>query len=172
MFNATFNNISSSSISVHDSSGTFSHNFSYIVAVIFIGGGNRGIRRKQPTWRKSLTNFITSCCIEHTSVSSAGFEHTTLVVIGTTDCIGSCKSNCHTITTAPIWEGGRDYWIRFLKRTTHARSICHPTHKDVVTIQIYTPLVGNVALLLSIGVFYPHFLFNNYRLKMNHLWLG
>jgi len=26
------------------------------------------------------------------------FELTTLVVIGT-DCIGSCKSNCHTITT-------------------------------------------------------------------------
>jgi hypothetical protein len=27
-----------------------------------------------------------------------GFKHTTLVVIGT-DCIGSCKFNCHTITT-------------------------------------------------------------------------
>jgi hypothetical protein len=26
------------------------------------------------------------------------FELTTLVVIGT-DCMGSCKSNCHTITT-------------------------------------------------------------------------
>jgi hypothetical protein len=33
----------------------------------------------------------------------AGFEPTTLVVIGT-DCIGSCKSNYHTITTmsAPL----------------------------------------------------------------------
>jgi hypothetical protein len=30
----------------------------------------------------------------------AGFELTTLVVIGT-DCIGSCKSNYHTITMAP-----------------------------------------------------------------------
>ena len=29
-----------------------------------------------------------------------GFELTTLVVIGT-DCIGSCKSNYHTITTTP-----------------------------------------------------------------------
>ena len=29
-----------------------------------------------------------------------GFELTTLLVIGT-DCIGSCKSNCHTITTSP-----------------------------------------------------------------------
>ena len=38
--------------------------FSYIVAVSFIGGGNRSIRRKQPTCNKSLTNFITYCCIE------------------------------------------------------------------------------------------------------------
>jgi hypothetical protein len=33
--------------------------FSYIVAVSFIGGRNCRIRRKQPTCRKSLTNFIT-----------------------------------------------------------------------------------------------------------------
>jgi len=31
----------------------------------------------------------------------AGFELTTLVVIGT-DCIGSCKSNYHTITTTTV----------------------------------------------------------------------
>jgi len=29
------------------------------VAVSFIGGGNRSTRRKPPTYRKSLTNFIT-----------------------------------------------------------------------------------------------------------------
>jgi hypothetical protein len=34
----------------------FQQYFSYIVAVSFIGGGNR---RKPPTCRKSLTNFIT-----------------------------------------------------------------------------------------------------------------
>ena len=33
--------------------------FSYIVAVSYIGGGNRSTRSKQPTYRKSLTNFIT-----------------------------------------------------------------------------------------------------------------
>jgi len=41
--------------------------FSYIVAVSFIGGGNRSTRRKLPTCRKSLIkkkNFITQCCIE------------------------------------------------------------------------------------------------------------
>jgi hypothetical protein len=32
---------------------------SYIMAVSFIGGGNRSTRRKPPTCRKSLTNFIT-----------------------------------------------------------------------------------------------------------------
>jgi hypothetical protein len=37
----------------------FQQFFSYIVAVSFIGGGNRSTRRKPPTCRKSLTNFIT-----------------------------------------------------------------------------------------------------------------
>jgi hypothetical protein len=37
----------------------FQQYFSYIVAVSFIGGGNRSIQRKPQTCRKSLTNFIT-----------------------------------------------------------------------------------------------------------------
>jgi hypothetical protein len=44
-----------------------------------------------------MTNFITYNCIEYISPWT-GFKLTTLVVIGT-DCIGSCKSNYHTITT-------------------------------------------------------------------------
>ena len=47
--------------------------------------------------QKSLTNFITLCCIEYIP-PWAGFELTTLVVIGT-DCTGSCDSNFHTTTT-------------------------------------------------------------------------
>jgi hypothetical protein len=43
VFNGTFNNIY----------------ISYIMAVSFIDGGNRRTRRKSPTCRKSLTNFIT-----------------------------------------------------------------------------------------------------------------
>jgi len=35
----------------------FQQYFSYIVAVSFIGGGYRSIRRKPPTCHKSLTNF-------------------------------------------------------------------------------------------------------------------
>jgi len=36
----------------------FQQYFSYIVEVSFIGGGNRSIRRKPPTCRKSRKNFI------------------------------------------------------------------------------------------------------------------
>ena len=79
--------------------------FNYIMVVSFIGAGNWSTQRKPLTCRKSLTNFITQCCIKYTS-PWAGFELTSLVVMGT-DCTGSCKSNYHTITTmmAPklIW---------------------------------------------------------------------
>jgi hypothetical protein len=37
----------------------FNTTLSYIVVVSFIGGGNWDARIKQPTCRKSLTNFIT-----------------------------------------------------------------------------------------------------------------
>jgi hypothetical protein len=56
--------------------------------------------RNPPTCRKSMTNYITKCCIEYTS-PCAGFELTTSVVIGTV-CTGSCKSNYHTITTTTV----------------------------------------------------------------------
>ena len=75
----------------------FQQYFKYITEVIFLGGGNRSTQRKPLTHHKSLTNFITKCCIEYTS-PWAVFELTMLVVIGT-DCIGSCKSNYHTITS-------------------------------------------------------------------------
>jgi hypothetical protein len=42
----------------------FPQYFSYIVAVTFIGGGNRSNQRIPPTCRRSLTNFITYCCIK------------------------------------------------------------------------------------------------------------
>jgi hypothetical protein len=79
----------------------FQQYFSYIVADSFIGGRNRSTRRKQPTCRKTLTIFITYCCIECTS-PWAGFELTTLVVIRT-DCIGSYKSNYHAISRLNIF---------------------------------------------------------------------
>ena len=93
VLNATFNNIS------------------VIVQVSFIGGGNQSTQRKAQTCHKSLTNFITKCCIEYTS-PWAGFELTKLVVIGT-DCTGSCKSNYQTImtSTAPTDINYRNSYI-------------------------------------------------------------
>jgi hypothetical protein len=52
-------NINKTNYHLSPSERHFQQYFSYIVAVSFIGGGNRGIRRKPLTWRKSLTNFIT-----------------------------------------------------------------------------------------------------------------
>ena len=67
------------------------------MAVSFIDGGNRGTLRKLPSCRKSLTNF-NHIMLNRVHLAWAGFELTKLVVIGT-DCIGSGKSNYHTITT-------------------------------------------------------------------------
>jgi hypothetical protein len=65
--------------------------------VSFIGGGQRSTWRKPPTYLKSLSNFITLCCIKYT-LACVGFELTTLVVIGI-DCICSHESNYHMIST-------------------------------------------------------------------------
>ena len=80
VLNATFKNISAISWMVR-----------------FIGGGNRSTWKKTPTCPKSLTKFITWCCIEYT-LPWVGFNLKMLVVIGT-DYIGSCKSNYLMITT-------------------------------------------------------------------------
>ena len=73
----------------------FQQYFSYIVAISFIGGGNRKIRRKPPTCRKLLTNFSHNVVLLALSVSRT---HNISGDIGT-DCIGSCKSNYHTTTS-------------------------------------------------------------------------
>ena len=59
----------------NDIESHFQQYFSYVVAVSFIGGGNRSTRRKKPlSCRKSPTNFITLSCIEYSSPWAA-FEH-------------------------------------------------------------------------------------------------
>ena len=63
----------------------------------FIIGGNR---RKPPTCRKYLTNLY-HMMLYRVHLDWVGFELTTLVVIGS-DCINSCKSNYHAITTTTI----------------------------------------------------------------------
>ena len=70
------------------------------MVVGFIGRGNRSIRRKLLTCRKSLI-ILYHIMLHWVHLVWAGFELTTLVAIGT-DWIGSYKSNYHTImnTTA------------------------------------------------------------------------
>jgi hypothetical protein len=90
----------------------FQQYFRYIMAVGFIGGGNRSTWRKPPTCRISLTNFrhIMLKTIDSPQITDklyhimlyeytspwVGLELTTLVVLGI-ECIGSWKSNYHTI---------------------------------------------------------------------------
>ena len=83
VFNETFNNVS----------------VNYTMAVSFIGGGNWEYLEKttdlpQVTWQTLSHNVVSS----------------TLVVIGT-DCIGSCKSKYHKITTmTSLWIGIKLNW--------------------------------------------------------------
>ena len=66
------------------------------MAVNFIGRRNRSTRKKPPICRKSMTNFITYCTIDHTS-PWVEFEFTPLVVIGT-DYTGSFRKRLYTPT--------------------------------------------------------------------------
>ena len=71
-----------------------------MVAVSFIGRGNR------KTWKKTtdlsqVTDKLHHIMLYRVQLAWVGFKLTKLVVIGT-DCIGSCKSNYHTITTTTV----------------------------------------------------------------------
>ena len=82
MFNATFNNISVTNISLYR-------------------GGQFYWWRKQE-YPEKTTDLLYHIMLYR--VEWAGFELTTLVVIGT-DCIASCKSNYNTIIEGPVLVG-------------------------------------------------------------------
>jgi len=79
-------------------SGHFQHYFSHIAVGSFIDGGNWSTQRKPPTCRKSLTNFITQCCMTTPRHEQDSNSLIALMVIYT-DYIGSCKSNNDMIMT-------------------------------------------------------------------------
>jgi hypothetical protein len=132
-----------------------------MVAVSFIGGGTR---RKSPTCRKSLTIFYQLMLC---TSPWEGVEPTTSVLIGT-DCIGSCKSNYHTIMTTTarcMCDKGKsrllfvvetrdtfknegsdiDYWKAFVGQSTFCFPCERQTDKYVCTCMIYMSK-HNIAL--------------------------
>ena len=81
------------------------------MALKIFGLGLWCLRRQFYWWRKAeyqektidlpqVTDKLYYIMAYRVHLAWTGFEHTTLVVI-VTDCIGSYKSNYHTITTAP-----------------------------------------------------------------------
>ena len=109
------NNLEAKTRNIHMHSYGVWHNFqqyfSYLVVLTFIGGGNRSTRRKPPTFRKWLIKPY-HILLYRVHLTLAGFELTTLVVIGT-ECTDSCKSNYHTITTTMVPSKCRGYYILF-----------------------------------------------------------
>jgi hypothetical protein len=77
------------------------HYFSYIVTVSFIGGRNRSTRGKPLTCHKSLTNFITQCCIKYTS-QWVEFELKSLMAIGT-HSIDPCEIETGISLSVKTW---------------------------------------------------------------------
>jgi hypothetical protein len=93
--------------------------------------------KKPPTCLKSLTNFITLCCMEY-NTPWAGSK-LMLGVIGT-DCIGSCKSNYQT------WS--RQSWSNVVKFAYNKLMRTQETCSYRIRAVVFNATTNNISVLL------------------------
>ena len=135
---------------------------------LFRGGGNRSTWRKSLTCRKSLK--LDHIMLYQVHLAWVGFELTTLVVIGI-DCLGSCKSNYHTITTAYSKQTNKNvYNITYFSSIIIVLSIIIPispfsmlSNLSPHVSNISTSIMSKIKGLPNLQHYYQHyfcFLFN------------
>ena len=142
---------------------------------------------KNPAQKKSITNLLFICFLwglssvkyitfnipffvlhkrgqmgefQNTQLPWVGFELTTLVEIGT-DCIGSCKSNYHTITTTTAPSVGTINYHQCAVYYLQSKMYYYYSHTDVKNHEFSPMLIHNVFLISEI---YLH--------QITELWLS
>ena len=96
-------------------------------------------------------------CVYRVHLAWAGFEFTTLVVIGT-NRIGSCKSNYHTITTTMAPQ--LPYWVSF-----HINRVYVPVINSVY-VPVFRPGIFSILLLEFFSpsiISFLRFLFRSFK---------
>ena len=136
----------------------FQQYISYIVAVSFIGGGNQSFGENY----RLIASPLQTLYWEH--LSWAGFQLTTVMGIGT-DCIVSCKSNYHLITTAPKLCNTVSIKQKYTIYNVHAKKLENKSFIFDYLLLILSPC-SNVLLFLTHNAYM--FLTEFYCTKKKH----